>query len=86
MAQVEFRMPNGEVIYIDFDPVAEYRDDLARQAARLDAGSPESIERSRVIREGLQRMSSQQLVLLVTELSNNFLAQAREIRRLKSQE
>jgi len=83
MAIVTYRMPNGETIQVDFGPVEEYRDDLVRQAARGDAGSPEAIERSRRIRESVHRMSSQQLVLLVAELSNNFLSQTREIRRLK---
>jgi hypothetical protein len=84
MANVEFRMPNGEIIQIEFEPVAEFRDDLMRQVARGEGGSPESIERSRAIREGLLRMSSQQLVLLVTELSNNLLTYGREIKRLSS--
>lgn len=84
MALVTYRMPNGETIQVDYGPVEEYRDDLVRQAARGDAGSPEAIERSRLIRESLLRMSSQQLVLLVGELSSNFLSQSREIRRLKS--
>lgn len=84
MAQVQFRMPNGESILIEFDPVAEFRDDLIRQVARGDGGSPESVEKSRLIREALMRMSSQQLVLLVTELSNNLLSYGREIKRLRN--
>lgn len=83
MSAVEFRMPNGSIVMIDFDPIAEFRDDLIRQVARGDGGSAESVEKSRQIREGLMRMSSQQLVLLVTELSNNLLAYGREIKRLR---
>ncbi len=82
MALAEFRFPDGSTVQVEMDPIAEYRDDLVRQVAQGGTSNPESAERSRQLAEGLLRFSSQQLVLLVGELSHVLLAYGREIRRL----
>lgn len=85
MALAELRYPNGAVIKVEMGPVTEFRDDLLRQVARGDqAASPESQDRTRMLRDGLVQMSSQQLVMLVTELSHTILAYGCEIKRLNS--
>jgi hypothetical protein len=86
MALIEFRFSNGTTVQIEMGPVEDFRDDLLRQVARGDnPASPESLDHSKELRDGLMRMSSQQLVLLVTELSHVVLAYGREIKRLTSQ-
>ena len=80
---VDFRFPNGATIQVEMEPIAEFRDDLVRQVARGDdPGSVEGQDRSRMLRDDLVRLSSQQLVVLVTEISHLVLAYGREIKRL----
>jgi hypothetical protein len=75
MAQVRFRTGESE-ISIEYDPVADLRDDVMRQVVVGDAVCPAQL------RDRLLRMSSQQLVLLVEDLARNLLFYKREVVRL----